>query len=228
MRNSGANMIPKYRNILLTASLSGQILLACEAAWREPLLLPVALPLIASRQYALAVLLHEAQHRLFAASRRLNDLFGEAIALTVGSDFAKSRMNHLSHHRYFGQEGKDPDYGIYCPFEGFQRPLSATRYTFLVQIILWMIMTLLWSWWVYPLFYALPLYCASLLDQFRIEQEHKGKRMRTFEVGVTERLFIAPLNMNYHAEHHAKPGVPWRELPQLRKEMGLQPEEYFS
>jgi len=39
-----------------------------------------------------------------------------------------------------------------------------------------------------------------------------------------ERAFVAPFNMNYHAEHHLYPAVPARRLPEVRHALEATPE----
>lgn len=82
----------------------------------------------------------------------------------------------------------------------------------------------------YPLAYfvlwLLPLVTvAKGLAQMRNLAEHlvrEGRessgpgRLRTFKSNPIERFFIAPLNFNYHAEHHWFPQVPYYNLPKLR------------
>ena len=44
-------------------------------------------------------------------------------------------------------------------------------------------------------------------------------RLFTFNSYALERFFISPFNMNFHAEHHAFPAVPYYNLPKTREEM---------
>ncbi len=50
----------------------------------------------------------------------------------------------------------------------------------------------------------------------RIDAPSGAERLRTFKSNAVERFFFAPLNFNYHAEHHWYPMVPYYNLPRLR------------
>lgn len=43
------------------------------------------------------------------------------------------------------------------------------------------------------------------------------QRFLSFHSNLFERFFLAPFNMNYHAEHHLVPAVPYHQLPALRR-----------
>jgi fatty acid desaturase len=40
---------------------------------------------------------------------------------------------------------------------------------------------------------------------------------RTTRAGIIARAFFAPLNVNYHIEHHAMASVPWHNLPEMHR-----------
>ena len=70
--------------------------------------------LIGARQYAVLVLLHDAQHNLLSKNRKLNDIFAKyLIAAPLLSFFDKSRSSHLDHHQHLGDPIQDPDYESY-------------------------------------------------------------------------------------------------------------------
>jgi fatty acid desaturase len=74
-----------------------------------PWALLVAVPLIASRQYALLILMHDAFHALLHPNRRLNDLIGMLVlAAPCGSTYWGARTGHLEHHRKLGDDD-DPE-----------------------------------------------------------------------------------------------------------------------
>ena len=50
------------------------------------------------------------------------------------------------------------------------------------------------------------------------------RRLVTFFPSRLERLFFAPMNMNYHAEHHLWASVPYHNLPGLHRVVGLNSE----
>jgi fatty acid desaturase len=70
---------------------------------------PPAVVIIATRQHALAVLMHDGAHRLLFAGSVLNDLVSDlllAFPLVVSTTLY--RRHHLDHHRYLNTE-RDPD-----------------------------------------------------------------------------------------------------------------------
>lgn len=48
-------------------------------------------------------------------------------------------------------------------------------------------------------------------------------RYRTTLVGPIERFFFAPMNFNYHAEHHFYPMIPWHNLPEAHRLLSSHP-----
>lgn len=81
----------------------------------------------------------------------------------------------------------------------------------------------------YFLFWITPILTFALLfNQIRLFAEHSIPELQarkflsdeilfTFESNLFERFFISPNNMNYHAEHHLFPVVPFYNLPKIRK-----------
>lgn len=68
-----------------------------------------AFALVASRQYALLILMHDAFHCLVHPDRRINDIVGAwFIGAACGSSYRGSRGLHLEHHRKLG-EPSDPE-----------------------------------------------------------------------------------------------------------------------
>jgi fatty acid desaturase len=114
------------------------------------------------------------------------------------------------------------------------------RYTFrdFVLIILWQFaliggLTYFVAWWAWPVLWLVPLYCFAFLgDNFRAFAEHSQPypdalanrhRLITFLSNPIERIFVAPLNMNYHAAHHLWPSIPYYNLPQADREIRNNP-----
>ncbi|WP_422002904.1 fatty acid desaturase [Reyranella sp.] len=94
----------------------------------------------------------------------------------------------------------------------------------LAQAILFAIFALAGIWWAYFVLWALPLATlVSFFDAFRQFAEHAepvpdrdaGSRLISTQSNVIERIFLAPYGMNYHAEHHMFPFVPYYRLPRL-------------
>lgn len=69
--------------------------------------------IIANRQYALLLLVHEASHVLFSRDRRLNDRIANwTCAYAIGITVERYRELHLDHHRHLGTVD-DPDFDYY-------------------------------------------------------------------------------------------------------------------
>jgi fatty acid desaturase len=76
--------------------------------------IPVVL-FVSARQYALAVMLHDAQHTLLHSDKTINQYLGKwLVAAPLGAMFVESQKNHLEHHANFGSQERDPDYALYC------------------------------------------------------------------------------------------------------------------
>jgi fatty acid desaturase len=84
---------------------------------------------------------------------------------------------------------------------------------------------LTWSigWWSWPVLWLLPVFAFTFLgDNLRSFAEHShpepdreadAHRLISFCSNPIERLFLAPMNMNYHAVHHLWPSIPYYHLP---------------
>ncbi len=86
-------------------------LAAIAVFWVHPAWYTFALAflVVSSRQQALLNCEHEAVHRKFLPSRRMNELVGRYLcAAPVGSPFGAARARHLSHHQLLGKP-EDPD-----------------------------------------------------------------------------------------------------------------------
>ncbi len=89
---------------------------ATVAAWPNPLTIFVAVVLLAGRQLALSVLMHECGHRTLFRSPRLNDVVGQWLcALPVMNDQPAYARGHLEHHRKAGSRD-DPDLSNYAAY----------------------------------------------------------------------------------------------------------------
>ena len=83
---------------------------------RWPILIPLCVAVIGTRQLGLAILMHEAAHGGLSPNRRLNDLLGHWLcAVPVGASLAAYRPYHLAHHKY-AQQAEDPDLILSAPF----------------------------------------------------------------------------------------------------------------
>jgi fatty acid desaturase len=79
-------------------------------------------------------------------------------------------------------------------------------------------------WWLglavlYPLWLYLAVTWSPLLSRLRFLVEHPGEDDTTVSTRSTllEKLFFAPLNFNFHFEHHAWPGLPPYRLRQANR-----------
>lgn len=85
------------------------------------------------------------------------------------------------------------------------------------------------GWWGYPVLWLLPVYVFTYLaDLVRSFVEHSHPeadddadrhRLVTFASHPVERLFLAPMNMNFHAVHHLWPSIPYYNLPVADREI---------
>ncbi len=94
----------------------GVIGLAMAAGIVWPILIPLCIAVIGTRQLGLAILMHEAAHGGLSSNRTLNDWLGQWLcAVPVGADLNVYRPYHLSHHKY-AQQPEDPDLVLSAPF----------------------------------------------------------------------------------------------------------------
>ncbi|MEA2874500.1 MAG: hypothetical protein QOH67_4648, partial [Hyphomicrobiales bacterium] len=109
--------VPAWQSILMIAGHWLQILAVLLVFYFYPtwwLYVPVFL-FIAARQYALAILLHDAQHSLLHPDKNVNAWLGTwLVAAPLGTEFRASAQSHLDHHLHFGSADEDPDYALYC------------------------------------------------------------------------------------------------------------------
>ena len=79
--------------------------MALFVAWPNPLTFLLAVILIGGRQLGLAILMHDAAHRLLFKNTRLNDAIGFYLCGSpVGASLALYRPYHLQHHRHTQQK----------------------------------------------------------------------------------------------------------------------------
>jgi fatty acid desaturase len=105
-----------WRGPLLVAHAWGVIALAMVAGILWPVLIPLSVMVIGTRQLGLAILMHEAAHGALARNLRLNDGLGHWLcAIPIGADLGDYRPYHLNHHRY-AQNAEDPDLALSAPF----------------------------------------------------------------------------------------------------------------
>ncbi len=96
-----------------------------------------------------------------------------------------------------------------------------------VQSMIAVALTIVGYWYTYFLFWMIPfslgVYATQNLRSFaehaHPELDHLADKHRdiTYVSNQLERIFFAPCNMNYHAEHHIYPAVAYYHLPSLRE-----------
>ncbi|MDG2047537.1 MAG: fatty acid desaturase family protein [Halioglobus sp.] len=86
---------------------------ALVGVWSTPVIIILAVVLLASRQLALSVMMHDCGHRNLFRSKRLNAVVGQWLcALPVMSDQPSYARGHLEHHTKSGSID-DPDLSNY-------------------------------------------------------------------------------------------------------------------
>lgn len=107
------SMLRPLLEVGLTWGVIGAVIAAY--VWRPtPWMFAVAFVVIASRQYALLILMHEAFHALIHPDRRVNDFVGAIlIGAPCGSAYWQTQSVHLRHHRKLG-EHDDPEFFLHC------------------------------------------------------------------------------------------------------------------
>ncbi len=230
----------------------------------------VAGAVIATRQTALGVLMHEAAHYHLSSRKWLNDWVADLLcAFPIYMTTAGYRYEHMRHHQHTNTP-EDPTWektqldrdllvfpqgplktfrvflfdllGLHIP--RMMRYLRSRTYVhrlvtggpprvspaehvrwFLFHGALITFLALTNGWLPYLLLWLLPsMTWGTVLFRIRILAEHPATKAvnelhdtRFVEGTVFERLSIAPLNINYHLEHHLYPSVPCHHLPAIHK-----------
>ncbi|MDP6182159.1 MAG: fatty acid desaturase family protein, partial [SAR86 cluster bacterium] len=119
-----------WRNVLSISSNWMQMAAAMVLFYFYPnaITFLVALVIIGSKQFALAVLAHDAAHNLLFTNNKVNDWVGQWLcAYPIFQDNRVYRPYHLKHHRHTETE-EDPDLVLSSPFPITKR--SFTRKVF--------------------------------------------------------------------------------------------------
>jgi fatty acid desaturase len=105
-----------WKGPLLVVHCWGVIAAAIALGVWQPLLIPICIMVIGTRQLGLAILMHEAAHGVLAGNLKLNDVLGHWFcAVPIGASLTAYRPYHLAHHR-FAQQPEDPDLILSAPF----------------------------------------------------------------------------------------------------------------
>lgn len=105
-----------WRGLAMVVHCWGVIALAVAAGVLWPVLIPLCVMIIGTRQLGLAILMHEAAHGALSPNQKLNDFLGHWLcAVPVGAALSAYRPYHLNHHKY-AQNAEDPDLVLSAPF----------------------------------------------------------------------------------------------------------------
>lgn len=100
MRRGIASVVEGLMSVGVLAALSVML-------WGPWMVIPAVI-LIATRQHALAILIHESAHYRLFTSRKLNDSVGTALGWMIGVSMHSYRVVHRLHHNHL-YEPIDPD-----------------------------------------------------------------------------------------------------------------------
>lgn len=105
-----------WKGPLLVLHAWGVITAAVTVGVIWPLLIPLCVMVVGTRQLGLAILMHEAAHGALHPNLKINDALGHWLcAIPIGASLKAYRPYHLSHHR-FAQQAEDPDLVLSVPF----------------------------------------------------------------------------------------------------------------
>jgi len=106
--------IPQF--ILVAFSL-GSFSLSCIAYLNGAIPLGLAILINVVAVYVSFTPMHDASHRAVSSNPRLNDFIGTLTGqlLLPGVNMTTFRAIHMDHHRFTGEEGRDPDTGFVTP-----------------------------------------------------------------------------------------------------------------
>jgi len=207
-------------------------------------LIPVSIFIIGNRQHALALLGHDATHKLVSKNNTINYIAGGIFCYApIGLPWDGYREFHMSHHRWLGTV-KDPE--LNRKFEAGVIVKNATKKNIIIQFIkdllglgirdltkfslhktnddkiaigivqLIIILTAFIDWRI-PVMWNLAIPTSLLaISRLRIWHEHVGTDT-THMIKATwwQRLLFLPHYAEYHHEHHEKPNVPYNKLKDI-------------
>jgi fatty acid desaturase len=97
-----------------------------------------------------------------------------------------------------------------------------------VQAVILAVCVATGHWWVYPVLWLAPWMTVwRVLNRLRAIAEHGGmtrsddRRLTTHVVrqAPLARFWLVPYNTGWHLAHHVDPGIPFRRLPALHREL---------
>ncbi len=209
--------------------------------WGKVLMCALALAILAGRQLALAILMHDASHHSLFKTKWLNTHLTDWLcARPIWNDVSKYRPYHLKHHAKTSQPD-DPDLGLVKNFPITQSSLfrrgdrsnlelakNLLKNSSGMLISNAAIFSALWAsgrpklYLLWPLAYITPF---PLFIRIRAMAEHAGletshsalSNTRTTRAGWLARAFVAPIHVNYHIEHHLMASVPHQKLARMHQ-----------
>lgn len=111
--------VPKWSapQIMLSSLALGGFTLSCIAYLNGSIPLLLAMLINLAAVYIAFTPLHDASHRAVSSNSRINDWLGVLTGqlLLPGVNMTTFRAIHMDHHRYTGEEGRDPDTGFVSP-----------------------------------------------------------------------------------------------------------------
>lgn len=130
--------------------------------------LPISLLLIGSRQRALATILHESAHGVFAKNKKINYIMGTFFSgyliIQTMSSYKSSHINN--HHAHFGNPDRDPDFKYAVKNGLYKEDALSVRF---------------WKNFINPLFLTkVPSYLKSLIKD----------RLTAFDNGDRKEFFV--------------------------------------
>jgi len=205
--------------------------------------------------HALYVLIHECTHNLIFRNKTFNNYLGILCDFALAFPSAMAfRKYHLLHHQHLGEYEMDPDIvchtegqlvrdsawrkALWVALLGVSqalRPLKVKGVKALdgwivaniliiaaVDVVIWLVLgPKALAYLALSTFFALGLHPVG----GRWIQEHyetrKGQETYSYYGPLNKTCF----NMGYHNEHHDFAGIPWNNLPKLKK---LAPDYYDS
>lgn len=224
--------------------------------------------LIATRQHALLILMHEFSHYQFSRKHAgWNDLLGDLFtAFPFFITVHGFRRNHMLHHKH-AWTAQDPNYlaAIQKPRYQFPKPylqvvleilkhcigfytlaelkrytinagmaVSLPRRVHIHRLIFVLVLVMAISWfgqwktvllyWLIPMatFLMAILYLRDLGEHFGLPKQSFASA-RTVHAGWFDRLLIAQNGVNFHADHHRYPSVPFFRLHLLHSVLQAAP-----
>ena len=217
------------------------IVAAIATACSVPVLIPVSIFVVGNRQHALALLGHEATHKLVAKSPRWNYVLGNVFCFgPIGLPFDVYRKFHMLHHKFLGTT-LDPE--LTRKLRANITANKATRRNIVLQFTkdllflnvgdirhfqlekserdkLWIGLShllIILSGFIniiIPIVWYLSMMSSLLAcSRLRIWHEHVGT-VKTHKIRASwwQKLLFLPHASAYHHEHHEKPGVPYNKL----------------